>query len=245
MNRGNNTYADIADSLFDENINEKSIDYTKLDLTPVFDDEQSFLPYIQAGKAKQQKVIPKNIKNTGTPPSHAKRKQMDEEKNTAERIHFEKLLRVDTNRVLDAIGAAELVPWVPPFVIDRLIVICDPRPNSASLRMAMQYLKGNREERTNAKIRIIGVTADAPQQAKGWWRRLSLHTDDKEAHEDDKNTIQLYADPDLQWMTSYDVVTTWSLALLVFDTDGVVLRCEPNVDPRQAMSMIVQTEEEK
>jgi len=37
MNRGNNTYADIADSLFDENINEKSIDYTKLDLTPVFD----------------------------------------------------------------------------------------------------------------------------------------------------------------------------------------------------------------
>ena len=80
----------------------------------------------------------------------------------------------------------------------------------------------------------MGVTADAPQQAKGWWGRLLLEAND---NKDDKCDMQLFADPDLQWMTAYKVVV-WSLTLLVFDTDGAVTRLETNVDPRQVVSMV-------
>ena len=186
-----------------------------------FDDEQSFLPDIQAGKIKQ-KVVKK--KKAPAPLSQNPKKN-------AERIHFEALINVETNKALGAMGAAELVPWVPPFLVDKLIVVCDPRQSSADLRAAVQYLKGLE----NTRLRVVGITADAPQQAKGWWGRLK-------ASEDDESSMQLFADPDLQWMTAYKVVV-WSLTLLVFDTDGVVTRLESNVDPSRVVSM-VQIEED-
>ena len=93
-----------------------------------FDDEQAFLPDIQAGKTKQ-KVVKKKKPPTPKP----------KKKKIAQRIHFEKLIGVETNQALGAMGAAELVPWVPPFLVDKLVVLCDPRQSSADLRKALHY----------------------------------------------------------------------------------------------------------
>lgn len=201
-----------------------------------FDDERAFLPDIQAGKTKQ-KVAKKKPKAPVTPPTRIP------EKNT-ERLYFESLVNVETCQALGAIGAAELVPWVPPFLVDELIVVCDPRQSSADLRAAVQYLKN--QDCNKHKWRVIGITADAPPQARGWWGRLkeANQVEGCDDDDDDDSTVQLFSDSHLEWMTAHEVLD-WSLTLLVFDTDGVVTRMESNVDPRKIVSMVQPNEKNR
>jgi len=54
----------------------------------------------------------------------------------------------------------------------------------------------------------------------------------------DGTSIQIVADPTLEWMTTYAVVSqddplSWSLSVLVFDSNGVLRRHANAVDPSQ------------
>ena len=69
-----------------------------------------------------------------------KEEEMNNKKVEAQRIHFEELIDVSTSTALGVIGAAKLVPWVPPYLKSCLIVFVDPRTNSNDLRRTIQYL---------------------------------------------------------------------------------------------------------
>ena len=114
---------------------------------PMGDDGGSaYIPPIQAGSKLRKKIAPKRKQ-----PSEKEMKVLQEQEREKERqkdkvyrievqrLHFESLIDVETSAPLGAIGAAKLVPWVPPFVKIGLIVLADPRSNSNDLRKAMKY----------------------------------------------------------------------------------------------------------
>ena len=68
---------------------------------------------------------------------------------TAQRQHFESLISIDTERPLGPIEAAKLVPWVPPYLQEYLVVVADPRSQSVEWRQAIQYLHSEREGNQN------------------------------------------------------------------------------------------------
>jgi len=99
-------------------------------------------------KKKKAKLASKT-KKINKAEKEAKQKKEIEMKQKAQRIHFESLIDVvvdglstaTENIPLGAIGAAKLVPWVPPYLKSCLIVFVDPRKNSQDLRRSIQYGK--------------------------------------------------------------------------------------------------------
>lgn len=61
----------------------------------------------------------------------------------AKRRLFESLVELSTDQKLGPAQAAQLVPWVPPFLSSYLVVVADPRRQSGDLRQALQYLTSN------------------------------------------------------------------------------------------------------
>ncbi|MGK3762005.1 MAG: hypothetical protein ACI8RD_014323, partial [Bacillariaceae sp.] len=114
---------------------------------PSYDDysDSEFIPHIRAGskndipKKKKQKTIEEKEKEKQKALLLAE-EEMNNKKVEAQRIHFEELIDVSTSTALGVIGAAKLVPWVPPYLKSCLIVFVDPRTNSNDLRRTIQYL---------------------------------------------------------------------------------------------------------
>lgn len=82
----------------------------------------------------------------------------------AQRIHFETLIDVLTKQPLGSMGAAKLVPWVPPFIHRKIIIVVDPRKQSSEFRTAMQYLESSKEQRQESSTNIIGITSDTAEE---------------------------------------------------------------------------------
>ena len=80
------------------------------------------------------------------------------EGDTAKRRHFEPLVSLETSQPLGAMGAAQLVPWVPPYLTSYLVVLADPRKQSGDLRQSIQYLTANLSSEILSQV--IVVTAD-------------------------------------------------------------------------------------
>ena len=250
--------------------------------------ENAFFPDIKVGKVKQPvpQPRPSNKPQSSTPSSKlvAHNNSSETVVVVAERVHFESLLNITTEQPIGAMTAARLVPWVPPYWIDSLVVLTDPRRHSRDLRVALQYLaqpmehknnnrlgssrrtterqmnQNSNETTTDAKkahhhktskrrVQVIGITADAPQQARGWVKSGGL------------SDIQVLSDPHLEWMMAYRVIgggdsvlpdavlleqqqqqhdnsNEWSLTLIEFDTDGSVRRFLRNVDPAHVLSLV-------
>ena len=248
--------------------------------------ERAYYPAIKAGKPVKQQMQPPRPK----PPSTTKVTTVSQadttsEKRVAERIHFEALVNVTTSQPLGAMAAARLVPWVPPYLTDSLVVLTDPRRHSRDLKVALQYVLQQRDHddrigdekemndpvpttatTTNKKanpsnvrkrvVRVIGITADAPQQARSWMTSGGICS----------ANIQVLSDPDLQWMMAYNVIggvgqddltvrledealhhqhNEWSLTLIEFDTDGSIRRFLRHVDPTHVRSLLEQQHEPK
>jgi hypothetical protein len=89
----------------------------------------------------------------------------------AKRKHFETLVNVHTKQVVGPMGAAKLVPWVPPYLYRTIIIVVDPRKQSGDFRTAIQYLisnhnnnnNNNNNNRENDK-NIIAITADTIEE---------------------------------------------------------------------------------
>lgn len=56
-------------------------------------------------------------------------------------------------------------------------------------------------------------------------------------------SIQTFSDPNLDWMNAYETVgdDRWAMSMIVFDTDGRILKLEKQVDPSQASRLLVET----
>jgi hypothetical protein len=185
----------------------------------------AFIPDIKAGTAKAKVKKPK-------PDPHKPIPSIDpDEEKVAHRVHFEKLIDIESSTPLGPIRAAQLVPWVPPFLSDYLIAFVDPRLSSGDLRQTVKYLIGESD--------AIFITADSPSEIKSWRLRNQVAP-----------STRIFSDQALEWMTAYNIVGAerWSLAMIVFDTNGAIQRLERNVDPsraRQLVQVIIQENSSK
>lgn len=123
---------------------------------------------------------------------------------------------------LGPIAAARLVPWVPPFLQQNLIVIVDPRRSSGDWRQALQYVAS-----TYGAANIVGVTAETPAKTSSWLQRSGVE-------------ISVFSDPTLNWMKTYARIDEdrWSLSLLVFDDGGVLLKAHRDVEPSKVCGIV-------
>eukprot|EP00980_Cylindrotheca_fusiformis_P028612 scaffold22620_cov131-Cylindrotheca_fusiformis.AAC.7 len=119
----------------DREVFQRLLDSTKGAIPTDTDTEAAFISQIKAG---QKKV--KRKKKPPAPNDQQAKEDKDKKRRAAQRIHFESLIDVQTSTELGSIGAAKLVPWVPPYLNDCLIVFADPRTNSAELRQSIKYV---------------------------------------------------------------------------------------------------------
>ena len=158
----NNNIIDKDRKLFDELLS------TTKGAIPTDDDtESAFIANIKAGQSKKPKIkIPSKTPVINKANDVAKKK---EEEKVAQRLNFEGLVEITTekaaNNPLGPIGAAQLVPWVPPYLNDCLVVFVDPRSNSGDLRQTVKYLTSNLED-DKSRRQVICVTADSTQEMK-------------------------------------------------------------------------------
>jgi hypothetical protein len=84
-----------------------------------------------------------------------------QEGDTAKRFHFEGLVSLKTAQPLGSMGAAKLVPWVPPYLQDYLMVLADPRKQSSDLRRAIQYLLSSSNNlKPDVLAQVVVISAD-------------------------------------------------------------------------------------
>lgn len=141
--------------------------------------DSEFIPHIQAGskigipKKKKQKTIEQK-ENEKQKALLLAEEAMNNKKVEAQRIHFEELIDVSTSNALGVIGAAKLVPWVPPYLKSCLIVFVDPRTNSNDLRRTIQYLSSSSTISSSSSSSsssdnegdVVFVTADSVAETK-------------------------------------------------------------------------------
>jgi hypothetical protein len=82
-----------------------------------------------------------------------------QEGDIAQRRHFEKLIALESSQPLGAMEAAKLVPWVPPYIHNYLVVLADPRRQSSDLRQSIQYLTSSNLEPA-VLSQVIAISAD-------------------------------------------------------------------------------------
>jgi len=112
-------------------------------------------------KAKQVKRKKKSLKQQ----SNVEQVEKDvplQQGDIAKRRHFESLVELSTSKPLGAAAAAQLVPWVPPYLSDYLVVICDARRQSGDLRQALQYLTSNLS--SDVISQVIVISADINEE---------------------------------------------------------------------------------
>ena len=154
----------------------------------------------------------------------------------ARRRDFENLVDVNTGKALGPVRAAGLAPWVPPFVVDYLVILADPRPQSSDWRRGVEYLQStfcsggtsNNEDR----IRFMSITAEPPKETTAWMARTNVQSNN--------DRFCIFQDVS-EWMTSYgclDSPSGWSLHVLVIDNDGVIQIHQGGVDPSQVCSIV-------
>ncbi|KAL3944433.1 MAG: hypothetical protein SGBAC_001511 [Bacillariaceae sp.] len=210
---------------------------------PTEDDSNSaFIPEIKVGKPKKKKVRKDPQAKIDAERAVAEKKRMEQEakkRNNAQRRYFEPLVNVETNQALGVIDSAQLVPWVPPYLKDCLIVIVDPRPNSAELRQSIQYLgsvvEPNKEEEDKKSQRtiqdqVIFVTADSTKEAQAWLKRSKT-----------ESLIPIFSDPDLAWMNQYKATEGWCMSMMTFDTDGSIVENNANIQPSAVTQLVLDT----
>jgi hypothetical protein len=100
------------------------------------------MPHIHKVRAKDLKKSKKRKQSAVEAESEETEKRLLclQEGDIAQRRHFEKLIALESSQPLGAMEAAMLVPWVPPYIHNYLVVLADPRKQSSDLRQSIQYL---------------------------------------------------------------------------------------------------------
>jgi hypothetical protein len=84
-------------------------------------------------------------------------KEALQEGDIARRPDFEPLVSLETTLPLGPMGAAQLVPWVPPYGTKCLVAIADPRKQSGDLRQTILYLNANLEDPVLALVMVVSA----------------------------------------------------------------------------------------
>ena len=151
----------------------------------------------------------------------------------ARRRDFEPLVNVTTDQPLGPVRAASLVPWVPPFVVDFLVVVADPRPHSNEWRRSVDYVQSTFRgpQDTTGRIQFLAVTAaeEPTPETRAWMTR---------AHMNDHDMLAVVQDATSEWMTTYGCRDGWSLHILIIDNDGIIQVHQGGVDPAQVCSIV-------
>ena len=121
----------------------------------------SYLAPIQVGRGAKQKVPKKK------PPPKTKPQPQPNEPD-AYRIDFESLMSIETGAPLGPIGAAKLLPWIPPFTSSsgRLIILSDPQPQSTDFQKCIEYLSSSSSDSTIQDMlqdSMMFISADSPR----------------------------------------------------------------------------------
>jgi hypothetical protein len=93
-----------------------------------------------------------------------------QEGDVAKRRHFEALICSTTKQPLGPMSAAQLVPWVPPYLSRSLIVLADPRKRSSDLRAGLQAFRSLSSASTPTEtagisaFTVIAITSDTPEE---------------------------------------------------------------------------------
>ncbi|KAG7353470.1 hypothetical protein IV203_002825 [Nitzschia inconspicua] len=249
FNRAKNKQAELAKKLAtarkeqkeddtkkkDKDLFERLLTSTRGAIPTENDTESAFIAPIKVGQGPKHKVkTAKTPKPTAPPPKEDKEDEM-----VAQRQFFEQLIDLETSNALGPIGAAHLVPWVPPYLTDCLVVFADPRATSGDLRQTIKYLTSNLREQSDKFWKQVSfVTVDSVPEMRSWIQRTKIST-----------SIRIFCDPDLKFMTAYGLTgkeldSRWSMSLLVFDTDGQKPETVRNVDPSHATQMALEVMKE-
>jgi hypothetical protein len=152
----------------DRDLFDRLLKTTKGAIPSEMDIESPFIGPIKVGQGPKQKI------KKPKPPKHQLEKpsltQQQKEEKISQRQFFEALVDVETSKALGAIGAAQLVPWVPPYLTDCLVVLADPRIRSGDLRQTMKYLISNLQDHPDKfslqQQQVAFVTADSVQEIR-------------------------------------------------------------------------------
>eukprot|EP00571_Detonula_confervacea_P000289 CAMPEP_0172330032 /NCGR_PEP_ID=MMETSP1058-20130122/61190_1 /TAXON_ID=83371 /ORGANISM="Detonula confervacea, Strain CCMP 353" /LENGTH=362 /DNA_ID=CAMNT_0013047231 /DNA_START=1933 /DNA_END=3021 /DNA_ORIENTATION=- len=154
----------------------------------------------------------------------------------AKRRDFEPLIDCDSGIPLGPIEAARLVPWVPPFVKDCMIILSDPRAQSNDLRRTIQYLTSNLSSTSGILLeQVIAISSDDISETNSWKNRVDVDT-----------SIRIFSDVNWEWMRRYSAVVSdgrWSLSIIVIDTDGVIREVIRDVEPSNASQLVAKSVE--
>lgn len=146
----------------------------------------------------------------------------------ASRRDFEALVNPTTGLPMGPLFAAQLVPWVPPFWKDYLVVVVDSRRGSNDLRLTVQYLQSTAAFQSNKTTFLAICANDTPKEILAWKERV--HVPDKFCIASDSAS--------LEWMTTYACVDDWSLHVLLLDNDGIIRFHQGGVDPSNACQRV-------
>ena len=161
-----------------------------------------------------------------------------QEGDIASRYDFDRLISCETGSPLGPMLSAQLVPWVPPFIADYLIILADPRAQSSDLRRSVQYVSSNTSP--DVRRQVIAITADDVSVTQSWIDRTAPQTGDDA--DGDGNLLRMFSDRDWEWMRRYSAVDDgrWSMSMVVIDSDAVIRRVIRDVDPSHVCQLLVE-----
>ncbi|CAJ1954444.1 unnamed protein product [Cylindrotheca closterium] len=231
---------------------QRLLDSTQYAIPSEDDSNSAFIPDIIVGKKKNKQKVKKDPQaKIDAERAAAEQKRQDQEakkRQNAQRLYFEPLINVQTNQAMGTIEAAKLVPWVPPYLKDCLMVIVDPRPNSAVFRQSIQYLgsaaveqlqveqskkkrdNSDRKSQRTIQDQVIFITADSTKEMQAWLKRSKT-----------ESPIQIFSDPDLAWMNQYKASEGWFMSMLTFDTDGAIVENNVNIQSSSVTQLVLDT----
>ena len=223
------------DKTMDRELFEKLLATTKGAIPSAADTESDYFSPIKIGSTKTKKV---RRPNPSPKPKADKEKPPEE---ISQRSFFEDLIDLETSQRLGPINAAQLIPWVPPYLKDCLVVFTDPRTSSGDLRQTFKYLSSALDDRdSNGKYndQVMFVCTESVKEMKSWLRRSNI-----------ERPLRVFSDPEMKFLSAYDLIGSetdyrWSMSMLVFDTDGKKPKVFRDVDPTYASQMALQHMEE-
>jgi hypothetical protein len=162
-----------------------------------------------------------------------------QEGDIARRHDFEGLVTLDGS-ALGPMLSAQLVPWVPPFTAEYLVVLADPRAQSSDLRRAIQYVSSNTSP--DVLKHVIAINSDEVSETKSWIERVGPQGSDGDRSEGDGDLLRIFSDRDWEWMRRYSAVDDgrWSMTMIIIDTDAVIRKVIRDVEPSQVCQLLAE-----
>ena len=79
-----------------------------------------------------------------------------------------------------------------------------------------------------------------------WLKRNGIDSATATATATSTSKVRIFSDPQLSFMASYEIIGDdidhrWSMTMLVFDTNGDILRVERDVDPSRSNQLVSST----